>query len=1184
MKPQLAGSYSFRLCWSWDCLANPASFNPAARVTIVAAAVPVPTFDTPPAGSGLLASFMAPSCATMTASVALTNTDLQDIALDVNQAVIVPSTGLNGITYVVSTRANCDNQYAGALVSRAYPSLPQPAVPRSSCACAAVPGAGGACSGIQIPITLTTLSAAQGQSTRQCIDPGNFDFFTNEFAFSYCWRYACLPDVFASSDFTATVTDLDRFNVKNMPAGAVYNATVKATPGVKLSVTAKPKAAGVPVLYFDNSGTALPNGDWVSGNVTSPASGISNFTFVFTVPVGFDDLSAAVTMELYPDQNLPPAPPAPPGTICRCPDVPDASGACPEGETLALVTRPGSNITLQQCLFLPNYDVFQQQFAFSTCWRWSCLSLAFRGPQRPEVIKPYTITVPNITQYNLDQMPGGLSRLQVLKPLTANISVTLHPPGATSIAFGPWNATGDVVLPPATASMDIVIDVPGLAFVDNNSGAVVIQPGPAPPSPPAPPPAPPRPPLPPGTAAGANVTVLVAKFYVLRTIRNQTELDDIFVRTSADVQANISSYLLTLPVGFSDFTSVPDCTPASRIAFTTSVANSLGLTLSRVTTTCRYGATLQRRRGRALSQICNEAVQLSVQIDFDPAAAQVVGPTNLAGPTSNALSNTFGSNLCGFGTPILSTGITVTQPQTRSGSVSSQCSALASSLAGLTSRDVTNLQCTSVIPNPNIANGGAPSNGDNGGSALVNSPATSNAVIGGAVGGAIGGLALLALVAFFVVKSRKHSVQNRAAPPTSAAPPRRPRVETLTLVTDPSFVQDTRPIAAMAAAAGPARGSNPRSALAAAAASSAAAVAASTAVAQARTTTPGSIAPDTPPRPTSAPAQESMVTITTAAAVASPGDATPEARSRPASAGTTSTAPSASPPVTLPMWDCPDPNAEDASVQGEEVLYSPDSNSAVAAAMAAAAGAGNVASGLTAGRLAELRPKGVETSGLRSSASSTTGIVTPSQLRLNQSLSNSMDATQAPEAVAARLAVLASEQGPEEGGMTARTSRMAAQQSVRPSSALPYNTSGIILSGERRPTQSGPGLAASTPTWRTPRTSATGAAVMDTALARPPLAPARIAVVHPQPLTPRGSSGQRLSPDASTTTVPTSVVAWASSATPSQRPAEGSDGARTSGRLTGRTSRPQTALPAVDMSRGEAAPDMEQWVRRIMKQ
>ncbi|GFH17385.1 hypothetical protein HaLaN_14014 [Haematococcus lacustris] len=325
----------------------------------------------------------------------------------------------------------------------------------------------------------------------------------------------------------------------------------------------------------------------------------------------------------------------------------------------------------------------------------------------------------------------------------------------------------------------------------------------------------------------------------------------------------------------------------------------------------------------------------------------------------------------------------------------------------------------------------------------------------------------------------------------------------------------------MAAAPGPARGSNPRSALAAAAASSVAAAAASTAVAQARTTTPGSIAPDTPPRPTSAPAQESMVTITTAAA--------------------------------------------DASVQGEEVLYSPDSNSAVAAAMAAAAGAGN-------------------TSGLRSSASSTTGIVTPSQLRLNQSLSNSMDATQAPEAVAARLAVLASEQGPEEGGMTARTSRMAAQQSVRPSSALPYNTSGIILSGERRPTQSGPGLAASTPTWRTPRTSATGAAVMDTALARPPLAPTRIAVVHPQPLTPRGSSGQRLSPDASTTTVPTSVVAWASSATPSQRPAEGSDGARTSGRLTGRTSRPQTALPAVDMSRGEAAPDMEQWVRRIMKQ
>jgi hypothetical protein len=35
-------------------------------------------------------------------------------------------------------------------------------------------------------------------------------------AYSYCWRYACLPEVFATKHFTAKVQDLERWNIARM--------------------------------------------------------------------------------------------------------------------------------------------------------------------------------------------------------------------------------------------------------------------------------------------------------------------------------------------------------------------------------------------------------------------------------------------------------------------------------------------------------------------------------------------------------------------------------------------------------------------------------------------------------------------------------------------------------------------------------------------------------------------------------------------------------------------------------------------------------------------------------------------------------------------------------------------------------------------------------------------------------
>jgi hypothetical protein len=60
------------------------------------------------------------------------------------------------------------------------------------------------------------MDIANGMSVMQCIDPANYDIRTGRMAYSYCWRYACLPDVFATTRFSATVTDLDRFNIQLM--------------------------------------------------------------------------------------------------------------------------------------------------------------------------------------------------------------------------------------------------------------------------------------------------------------------------------------------------------------------------------------------------------------------------------------------------------------------------------------------------------------------------------------------------------------------------------------------------------------------------------------------------------------------------------------------------------------------------------------------------------------------------------------------------------------------------------------------------------------------------------------------------------------------------------------------------------------------------------------------------------
>ncbi|GAX82936.1 hypothetical protein CEUSTIGMA_g10363.t1 [Chlamydomonas eustigma] len=126
----------------------------------------------PDGGSLLLINFFEPPCASVTSGSAITlggmHVPLQSCALT------LPSVGIADLSFSVDVSRGCTNQCIGALLSVVqlpdYTSLDQPLPPAlpppgmqqgpsetgSHCPCWETPDALGLCSGIQVPITLTT--------------------------------------------------------------------------------------------------------------------------------------------------------------------------------------------------------------------------------------------------------------------------------------------------------------------------------------------------------------------------------------------------------------------------------------------------------------------------------------------------------------------------------------------------------------------------------------------------------------------------------------------------------------------------------------------------------------------------------------------------------------------------------------------------------------------------------------------------------------------------------------------------------------------------------------------------------------------------------------------------------------------------------------------------------------------
>lgn len=217
------------------------------------------------------------------------------------------------------------------------------------------------------------------------------------------------PCRFSYHDFNATIT-LSRWNIKHMAGNGTFFTQLQLTKGVVIEVEGPPQnsTAGEPSVFFN--GTAIDNDRNFIGNVTLPPSGVNNFTFTWTIPVGMDDLSAAVVMD-YVSGPAPPAPPPDaPGTRCQCMPQPDpVKGTCEDGRTLTFVDLaiPNASVpTYKECQPNAVYDLFTGYFAYSMCFNWRCLPSAFNG-------KPYVITIPEMVQWNVPLMPSGIWHLRV---------------------------------------------------------------------------------------------------------------------------------------------------------------------------------------------------------------------------------------------------------------------------------------------------------------------------------------------------------------------------------------------------------------------------------------------------------------------------------------------------------------------------------------------------------------------------------------------------------------------------------------------------------------------------------------------------------------------------------------------------------------------------------------------------
>ncbi|GAX76822.1 hypothetical protein CEUSTIGMA_g4268.t1 [Chlamydomonas eustigma] len=438
--------------------------------------------------------------------------------------------------------------------------------------------------------------------------------------------------------------------------------------GVVVNVEVQPQVLNEAPLMFTGNGTES------AGNVTLPSSGVSNFSFTWSIPEGINNMSSLVEMIGYAGPPPPPPPPAPPGSVCSCASRP-VFGSCPSGTTLASVTITSNDSVpaYVECIPSPTYNIYSNVYVFSTCFRWNCYPQSFLD--QPITMSALGMTeYYNITQYqNLNLLPGGPSQLVISEPGLVNTNVWAHPSNTSIPELEPWTSSQVIDLPVfGLQSIDVVINVPGLPWLDSSTVNIQIQGLASPPPSPASPPPPLRPPFPPLPPVPTNATVVVASFVLLQYIPSQAALEAILNTDSAAVTATLTGYILTWPMGFTNYLAITDCSPCAQQAFLTSLASNLGIPFSAFSCSCslEYVSVGSRRRLQQeslreldASSACSN-VRIQVQVTMALNLQQVTslgGLPQVANFTQQDLYAIYGTNSICLGTFVEGTQVQVSQ-------------------------------------------------------------------------------------------------------------------------------------------------------------------------------------------------------------------------------------------------------------------------------------------------------------------------------------------------------------------------------------------------------------------------------------------------------------------------------------------------------------------------------------------
>ncbi|GIL44854.1 hypothetical protein Vafri_2312 [Volvox africanus] len=589
--------YKFAFCWSTSCPVLQHLNNKEFRIYFDNMDLTPALPDNRLAETPLVVTHLTPECAKPTTIVDLVN-NVRTYLISTQQKLLqFPKPGLAAMDMDVNVSAGCNDEWIVFVMVPVHDvGGLTPPIPPAACPCWDTP-TNGTCPGIEVPITLRTLDLPTEETYEQCIDPANYDTRTGRMAFSFCWRYACLPPVFATTRFTATCSELERWNITKM--GGNFFLNIQRLEGVQMVAIGHPKNSTIGDIRYDTT-----DDDTV---VQLPDGGFGNITFIYTVPPGFDDLSAAITMDAVGPR--PPPPPRAPFTGCTCPLVPEqtiggSDGQCNSTYATMTVTfaneteKPDSFTAFYQCVPWPNYDILLREMAWSHCWAKMCLPKIFENAS-------YNVAINQVTKHNIALMPPAKYQLlHFPAPYGMQIYTTLYPVNGSPMEYN--STVGSPVIAgtlqnidlPALSNLTIRYYIPSRWEVDGLAAATVLRmvkgtEVPRPPLPPAPPPAPPAPP---------PLAVTVARVQITT---------DFMITANISLEAlgggfEYAGKYVTVPIKFYDYQLLPDCTDASIAAYKARVQQALGLSdTSGINVNCRYavstyGGSLRRLLRRML--------------------------------------------------------------------------------------------------------------------------------------------------------------------------------------------------------------------------------------------------------------------------------------------------------------------------------------------------------------------------------------------------------------------------------------------------------------------------------------------------------------------------------------------------------------------------------------------------------